>query len=174
MASCFVRTMPFLQVYNANFSHFLVLTLKSSSWEERDANLALLQNWHWKWHCLIVNYAKKDQIWHIKFIWHIWPSYYKKTFFFTILVTYEWGDMKERLNRCVHIEDVRWAGANFSVNSQCTFSVHQRKIAQIEQQGVVVSRIESPQGLDLSISDYITSKSTVVLKKKLRPLFSEL
>ena len=43
---------------NAGFAHLLVLTKSSSWWDKKGTHLALLQNWHWKWHCLIVNYAE--------------------------------------------------------------------------------------------------------------------
>ena len=49
--------MPFLQACNANFTPVLVLTERSSRWEKKGTHSALLLNWHWKWHCLIVNYA---------------------------------------------------------------------------------------------------------------------
>ena len=55
---CFVGTMPFMQACNANFAHFVVLTKRSGWWKKKGTYLALLHNWHWKWHCLIVNYAR--------------------------------------------------------------------------------------------------------------------
>ena len=40
--------------YNAIFG----LDMRSSWWKEKGTHLALLHNWHCKWHCLVVNYAR--------------------------------------------------------------------------------------------------------------------
>ena len=63
-----VHTRPFDLLDNANYAYnaiyaihtmpFLVLTQRSSWWEEKGTHLALLHNWHCKWHCLVVNYAE--------------------------------------------------------------------------------------------------------------------
>ena len=62
-----LHTMHFDMLDNANYAYnaiyaihtmpFLILTQGSSWWEEKGTHLALLHNWHCKWHCLVVNYA---------------------------------------------------------------------------------------------------------------------